>query len=427
MDAKIRNQFIGLATVSAALVAIAYIRSKSQNDQKVKKQEEEGNEREDLGRNSSWANNDLTDNSAPVPLMPHEHEKRMSQRMQKFQSEVIDEVSQERNKVTVRVPATSANLGPGYDCLGMAVDMWSEVTVERADKFSMEFEGDGAADLPINEENLLCVGVKAAFQAAGKQVPPLKYTCKSRIPYARGLGSSSAAIVGGLIAGLVLAGHQLPCWGKEALLNMASEIEGHPDNVAPALYGGIQIGIHSGERWTSERVPCPPGLQAVLFIPNTVGITKEVRGVLKDEVPRKDATFNIGRVAWLINALATGNIDNIKFGVQDALHQPQRGKHCFPHMQPLIEAAVNAGANGAYLSGAGPTIMAITSGVSGDMFTQRFNERVDSEVGDAMLAAAKKCGVQGQVYITRIIENGAQVTYAEPNFSRDVLRYHGDV
>jgi hypothetical protein len=130
----------------------------------------------------------------------------------------------ERKKVIVRVPATSANLGPGFDAIGMAVDMWSEFTVERSDVFEIVCEGEGSHDIPLDETNLVCYAVAAAFKRAGKPVPILKYYLKNRIPYARGLGSSSAAIVGGLIAGFVLAGHQVTVLDNEDMLNMAADI-----------------------------------------------------------------------------------------------------------------------------------------------------------------------------------------------------------
>jgi homoserine kinase len=333
----------------------------------------------------------------------------------------------ERTKVVVRVPATSANMGPGFDAIGMAVDMWSEITVERSDKFEVICEGEGSHDMPLDQTNLVCSSLAVAFKKAGKAVPILKYRLVNRIPYARGLGSSSAAIVGGLVAGCVLAGHRVPTWGSEELLNMAAEIEGHPDNVAPALYGGIQLGIHTGSRWMTERVNLPPGLQCVCFIPNTIGKTSTARGVLSDTITRKEAVFNIGRVAWLINALASNNIDQLRYGVEDALHQPQRGAAVYPHLYPIIEAAVAAGASAAYLSGAGPTVMAITSGASGDIFTQRAKERVDQKVAEAMLEAAEKCGTVGQVFITAPVEQGAVVVSAEPPFSHGLVRYRGDV
>jgi len=208
---------------------------------------------------------------------------------------------------------------------------------------------------------------------------------------------------------------------------MAAEIEGHPDNVAPATYGGIQLGIHTGSRWMTERVNIPPGLQCVCFIPDAIGKTSTARGVLPDTISRKEAVFNIGRVAWLINALATNNIDQLKYGVEDALHQPQRANAVYPHLTPLIEAAIAAGASAAYLSGAGPAVMALTSGASGDIFLQRAKERVDRKVAEAMLAAAATCNTKGQVFITNPVEQGAYVVSAEPAFSNPLVRYRGDV
>ena len=202
---------------------------------------------------------------------------------------------------------------------------------------------------------------------------------------------------------------------------------GHPDNVAPAIYGGIQLGIHTGERWTSERVNTPPGIQLVLFIPDFIGKTSDARAVLEAKVDRKDAVFNIGRVAWLVNALSTSNLDNLHLGVEDALHQPQRGKAVYKHLYPLIEAANAAGANGCFLSGAGPTVMAMTSGASGDIFAQRLSERVDWAVAQAMVRTAEAVGVKGKVYITAPAEFGAQVVSAEPAFSSKVVMFKGDV
>ena len=176
-----------------------------------------------------------SDNNDTTVLMPHSHEERMRRRIAARMA-VEDENSQPRQSVTVRVPASSANCGPGYDCIGLAVDLWTEVTVSRSDKLEITAEGDGAAEMPKDESNLLVTGVKAAYETAKKPMPPLKYHVVSRIPYARGLGSSSAAIVAGIIAGLVLAGHRLPVWGSESLLQIAATIEGHPDNVAPVSY-----------------------------------------------------------------------------------------------------------------------------------------------------------------------------------------------
>lgn len=340
---------------------------------------------------------------------------------------VEDDNATPRRSVTVKVPATSANCGPGYDCLGLAVDLWTEVTVERADEFSITVEGDGADQVPKDETNLMVIGLKAAYQTAGKDVPTLKYHVNNKIPFARGLGSSSAAVVAGIIAGLVLAGHRLPCWGSEALLQIAAQVEGHPDNAAPAIYGGFQLGIHNGTRWVTERIPHPSGLQLIMFIPDFIGKTSDARDVLGTTISRQEAAFNISRLGFLIHALCSGNLDNLKWGVQDKLHQPQRAEKLYPFLYPMIQAAENAGACCAYLSGAGPTVMALTSGASGDIFTQKEKERVDSKVADAMLQVADEFGIKGKLVVTQTSYEGAKVIKCDPPFSSDFIRYRDDV
>ena len=309
----------------------------------------------------------------------------------------------------------------------MAVDLWSEVTATRSDEFKITAEGDGAEEMPKDESNFICIGVKAAFEAAKKPIPTLSYHVVSRIPYARGLGSSSAAIVAGIVAGLVLAGHRLPCWGSEALLQIAASIEGHPDNVAPAIYGGIQIGIHSGTRWMSERAPCPPGMQLVMFIPDFVGKTSAARGVLSETVTREEAAFNIGRAAMLIHSLCTSNLDNLKYSAEDKLHQPQRAEALYEYLYPMIEAAQMAGATCAYLSGAGPTVMAMTSGASGDIFTQREKERTDRSVARAMRHVADSFGIKGKLLVTNATHEGAKVVKVIPPFSTEDITYRDNI
>jgi len=368
----------------------------------------------------------LTRRGSESQLRPYNHEEKMRRRVATRYS-IEEENNTPRDLVTVRVPATSANVGPGYDCLGIAVDLWSEVTEERSDTFEITAEGEGAADMPRDESNYLVVGCKAAFEAAGKPLPTLKYHVVSRIPYARGLGSSSAAIVAGIVAGLVLAGHRLPCWGSEALLQIAAGIEGHPDNVAPVIYGGIQLGIHNGGRWATERVPCPSGLQMVMFIPDFVGKTSDARGVLEPTITREEAAFNIGRAAWLVHAFCTHNLDNLKWGVQDRMHQPQRGAKLYKYLFPMMAAAEAAGACCAYLSGAGPTVMALTSGASGDIFAQREKERTDVLVARAMMKVAKDYGIEGKLLVTNVVTEGARVVKVIPPFSTGGITYRDNI
>mmetsp|Transcript_51633 Transcript_51633/g.148926 ORF Transcript_51633/g.148926 Transcript_51633/m.148926 type:complete len:429 (-) Transcript_51633:137-1423(-) len=423
-DSKLLTTAIGAAAAGAALAVMALKMTES------KKEPEYDLHR--MSRRSFIMNDDefsgpsLKRQDSGNLLFPHNHEEKMRRRIA-TRYQIEDENSAPRDSVTVRVPATSANMGPGYDCLGIAVDLWSELTVTRSDTFEITAEGDGAVEMPKDESNYLVVGCRAAFEAAGKPLPTLKYHVVSRIPYARGLGSSSAAIVAGIVAGLVLAGHRLPCWGSEALLQIAAGIEGHPDNVAPVIYGGIQLGIHNGTRWMTERVPCPAGLQMVMFIPDFIGKTSDARGVLKPTITREEAAFNIGRAAFLVHSLCSNNLDNLKYGVQDKMHQPQRGSKLYKYLFPMIEAAEEAGACCAYLSGAGPTVMALTSGASGDIFAQREKERTDILVAKAMIQCAKDFGIDGKLLVTNVVTEGARVIKVDPPFSSGEIQFRDNI
>ena len=223
--------------------------------------------------------------------------------------------------VTVRVPATTANMGPGYDCLGMALNVYNDVTV-RTDVTvsSMTFEGEGAdGSLPTGPTNLVVRGLALAFKEAGYEaLPPLAIHLTNRIPIGAGLGSSSAAIVGGLLAGLVLTGTTLAVEREEKMLQLASTVEGHVDNLAPCIYGGMQVGVHTGSRWYTTSVNVPQGLQCILFIPEVRQETEACRAILPDVIPRGDAVFNIGRVALLVNAFASGCLDDLPIATEDA-------------------------------------------------------------------------------------------------------------
>lgn len=247
-------------------------------------------------------------------------------------------------------------MGPGFDCIGMAFEMWNELTVERGD-FHVSIEGEGKGELPEDSRNLIVTGVEAAFHAAGQEAPPLRYLCRNRVPQGRGLGSSSAAIAAGLIAGSTLAEADLKI---EQLVSLAADLEGHPDNVAPALYGGCTIGVHDGDRWVIDSVPVPQDLTAVVFIPDLRTNTHESRARLPERIPRSDAVYNIGRAALLVSAMHKGKFSLLRQATQDRLHQPLRGQ-AFPALPRLIRAALNGGAHGAFLSGAGPTVMALTT------------------------------------------------------------------
>lgn len=372
------------------------------------------------------------------------------------------ESRQRRDKVVVRVPATTANLGPGFDAMGMAVDIWNEFTVERADKFSITTEGEGTGRIscevsPTGEsDHTVMKALRRAFEYAGEiPMPPVSVICKNRVPVCSGFGSSSAAIVGGLVAGLVLAGKELrasfnrgdPEDMPEELLQLATEMEGHPDNVAPAIYGGIQLcvglsaGLYDGGKQLalSQRVPTPDGLRLVVYIPSEearfssgADKTVELRSLLQPTVSRSEAVFNIQRTALLVDALHRGDLTLLRVATDDMLHQPVRGQKKYPHLYPMIRAALDAGAHGSFLSGAGPTVLAICSGAIGDIFTQKSSERQELAVAEAMRKAASELPPEhaiwgtGKFYIVSPSTRGAHVVTAEPMFS-DTLATFGSL
>lgn len=313
------------------------------------------------------------------------------------------------DQVSLHIPATTANMGPGYDSFGMAVDLHNKLTVSRADKFSVEIFGEGKNSLATDENNLIVKACGDAYNALGFSMPPLKFSCTNYIPNTRGLGSSSAALVGGLAAGLVLCGKDLHAPAtKQLLLQMAAEIEGHPDNVAPAIYGGFQVAIKTEAGWITQRINVPAGLQTVLFIPDMEMRTSKARGILKDDVPRSSAVFNLARASMLVNCFSTGRLEALRYATCDALHQPQRGT-MFP-IEPIVNAALDSGAHGAWLSGAGSTIMAITGGHGTNVDADTLATAMAQEVAHAMSTEAKKRDITGRIRITTPVDIGIHYT-----------------
>src|SRR5437879_4615080 len=231
--------------------------------------------------------------------------------------------------VTVRVPATSANLGPGFDCLGLALDLWATIRLDRSGRVG---NNDAMASMAL-------IAARRVFSQYGQEPPAgLNATYEGDIPIARGLGASAIARVGGALAANELAGAKL---NREAVLAIATELEGHADNVTPALFGGLQVSVLDGERMLHVGVPLPAELRAVLFVPELRMPTKESRKVLPDHISRVDAVYNTGRAALMVSALAAGRLDLLDAGTQDRLHQKRRSKR-FPAMFPLSAAATPA-------------------------------------------------------------------------------------
>ncbi len=296
----------------------------------------------------------------------------------------------QQGQVTIQVPATTANLGPGFDCLGMALDLWNTITMEVAEDAEITINGEGAADLPTSHDNLVYRAAVHLFHCVGEEVPHLSISCHNRIPLKRGLGSSAAAIVGGLMAANVLCEHPFT---TQQLLKEAVHLEVHPDNVAAALMGGLQVVVRDEEESYTVGVSLPQDMSVVLLIPQVTVPTKKARRILPRRVSREDAVYNLSRVALLVNALSGGRVEDLRLATQDRLHQPYR-ERLFPAMPLLFCAALDAGALGVFLSGSGPTILALTRGR-------------EMTVGYEMADVARRAALPCDVKVTRPSALGA--------------------
>ena len=239
--------------------------------------------------------------------------------------------------ILVRVPASSANLGPGFDVLAVALGVWMELEVEETGRFEVR------TDLAIARDarNLCARGFATLRPTDG-----VRFTIRSDIPLNGGLGTSAAAYVAGLAAADALNG------GGADMLTAASRLEGHPDNAAAALMGGFVVCAADG----AVRLDPPPGLEAVLVVPSRAVRTAKARAALPPEVPIGEAVFNIGRASLLVLGLARGDLDLVSQGLADRLHQPRRAS-LYPRSMELVERARDLGALGATISGAGPSVL----------------------------------------------------------------------
>jgi homoserine kinase len=293
-------------------------------------------------------------------------------------------------RVHVRIPATSANLGPGFDALGLAFALYNEVEAVEAERVTVRIEGEGAGRLASNEANVVARGVRLAYEAAGRPFRGCALACVNRIPTSRGLGSSAAAWVGGLVAGNALLGEPLD---RQALLGLAARAEGHPDNVAAALCGGLTVSCTGASGVVAVSLAVPASLRWVVLVPEVTSATAEARAVLPASVSRQDAVFNVQRVALLLAALQSDRLEALATALEDRLHQPYR-RRLFPWMEEVAGAARTAGALGCVLSGAGPSLLALVAG--------------DAErVARAMEAALGRAGVRGTARVLEVDSRGA--------------------
>jgi len=258
--------------------------------------------------------------------------------------------------VRVRVPASSANLGPGFDSLGLALGLYDDVVVRIADSgLHVDVAGEGADDVPRDKRHLVVRAIRATFDLLGGQPRGLEVVCANRIPHGRGLGSSAAAIVAGVTAArsLVLGG--LP---DDDALALAAELEGHPDNVAACLLGGLTVAWRSGDDVRATRVVLHPDVRPVLLVPNTRSSTAKARRLLPETVPHADAAWSAGRSALLVEALSR-NPALLLDATDDVLHQPYRAE-AMPRTAAIVAGLREKGVAAA-VSGAGPTVIALAA------------------------------------------------------------------
>ncbi|MBD2384016.1 homoserine kinase [Cylindrospermum sp. FACHB-282] len=263
--------------------------------------------------------------------------------------------------VTVTVPATTANLGPGFDCIGAALGLYNEFKFTRLDEGGLiiHVTGAEAERVQTDESNMLYQAFVRLYQYIEQTPPAVKIEIQMGVPLARGLGSSATAIVGGLVAANQLAGVPL---SELQVMELAIAIEGHPDNVVPALIGGCRLAATSSTGWEICDVPWHENIIPVVAIPDFELSTSEARRVLPTEYSRADAIFNTAHLGLLLRGLQTGKGEWLSAALQDKLHQPYR-QALIPGYDAVNAAAVAAGAYGMVISGAGPTLLALTNGL----------------------------------------------------------------
>ena len=258
--------------------------------------------------------------------------------------------------IKIQIPATSANLGAGFDALGLALNFYNYVNIEESDGISIE-SLDGT-DIPKDASNLVYDSARTLYDICGKKLTGLKIQQINNIPMARGLGSSSACIIAGLVGANQLLGEPL---GMDDLVDLAAQMEGHPDNTAPALLGGIVTAVFDGRRvhWVKQEVFTT--LKFVAAIPDFELKTDKARACLPDNISHKDAVYNLSRAALFSASLLTGKYENLRTAVHDRLHQPYR-MELIPYGNEVFDTFYSIGAYAVYLSGAGPTLMAVVDG-----------------------------------------------------------------
>lgn len=305
-------------------------------------------------------------------------------------------------RFTVRTPASSANLGPGFDALGLALGLWNEATIDtEGAPGEVTLLGEETALLD-GRENLALTAMQRLASEVGQPLPPFALAVRTDVPVARGLGSSAAALVAGLVAGNHLLRAEL---SVTDLYSLAWQMEGHGDNVGAALYGGAVLAVPEVPNPVQLLTHGSLELSAIVFVPEATGLTRAARAALPPTVPHADAAFNVAAVSGLLIGLHTGDPALIAAGMRDRLHEPYRAR-LFPHLEQMTSAARAAGAFGACLSGAGPSVLALCA-----------RDRSDA-VAVAYAQVARAMAVKGDVRRLAIATGGAEIVAASGEVTR---------
>ena len=282
------------------------------------------------------------------------------------------------------VNATTANLGPGFDCMGLALAIENKVTIQKSNE---EF---------IDKKNLIYLSIKKIFDIVGKETPKFKIEQQIQIPISRGLGSSAACIAAGCLAGNVMAHAKL---SSDELIKIATAIEGHPDNIVPAFLGGYTISSLEDEEVIYFRQDACKNFKYAVIIPSYTLSTTLAREALPNDIPFKDGVYNIGKSALLSASMITGNGNLLKYACKDKVHQPYR-KHLIPEFDNIIKKAESYGALASFLSGAGPSIVSILSFNDND-FENEMSEFLKSIQGGWVLKIVKASNIGARVNLTK--------------------------
>ena len=298
--------------------------------------------------------------------------------------------------VTVRVPATTANIGPGFDCLGAALTLYnqftfSELPVDSSHELEITVKGINADRVSRNADNMVVKAMETFYSKLNQPIPKLKIDIEMDVPLARGLGSSATAIVGGLVGANELAGQP---FSMQQIADLATEIEGHPDNVVPALLGGCRLSASGIDRdWEVSQLSWHASVIPIVAIPAFELSTAAARQVLPATYSRSDVVFNMAHLGLLMQGLSTENPDWLKAALQDKVHQPYR-KALIPNFDSVEAAAIAAGAYGVVISGAGPTILALSNLPSAQNVAQAMKQTWES-VGIETLAIVLQLDTDG--------------------------------